>query len=478
MTYPTTATAVSRLLDGHRMGQERLRVLSASGQLGFGIVQESFERGLERKPHFIGCDMGSIDPGPFYLGSGQMAAPRDMVRRDLEMVLKAARQLDVPLIIGSAGTAGAKPHLEETLSLLKEVADANGLSFSVAIVLSDVPRNLLIKAIQHGRLKSLDESGASLNLPLPNEEKVMSAGHIVAQCGTHTLMKALAQKPDVLIAGRSCDTAIFAALPQMLGYDAALSLHMAKIIECTSLCCTPGGRDAILAELGEFDFILESMNPAAHATPASVAAHALYEQANPWIVEEPEGTLHLKQATYLALDSHRTQVSGAQFVPRLSPTLKVEGASHAGARAVLLAGVADPTMISIMPSALQEVSERVRKLVPGEWTMVPHLYGQGAVRELAQAKRSLHEIGLVVEFLAPHAAMAKTAAAVFKQNLLHFGFPGRLTTGGNLAFAFTPSEIDAYECYQFVLYHLLEGVSPEDVFRIELHQWNFDEVPA
>jgi len=25
---------------------------------------------------------------------------------------------------------------------------------------------------------------------------------------------------------------------------------------------------------------------------------------------------------------------------------------------------------------------------------------------------------------------------------------------------------------------LLEGVSPEDVFRIELHQWNFDEVPA
>jgi hypothetical protein len=84
----------------------------------------------------------------------------------------------------------------------------------------------------------------------------------------------------------------------------------------------------------------------------------------------------------------------------------------------------------------------------------------------------------VIEFLAPHAAMAKTAAAVFKQNLLHFGFAGRLTTGGNLAFAFTPSEIDANECYQFVLYHLLEGVSPEDVFGIELHQWNFDEAPA
>ena len=478
MTSTHKPTAVSHLLASHVPGQERLRVLSASGQLGFGIVQDSLARGLQRKPHFIGCDMGSIDPGPFYLGSGQMAAPKDMVLRDLELVLLAARQLNVPLIIGSAGTAGAKPQLAATLALLQEVAQKHGLSFSVATVCSDVPRQILIEAVQDGRLKSLDPDGVALPLPVPNPSQIELATHIVAQCGTHTFIEALTHQPDVLIAGRSCDTAIFAALPQMLGYDPALSLHMAKIIECTSLCCTPGGRDAILAELGQFDFILESMNPAAHATPASVAAHALYEQANPWIVEEPEGTLHLKQATYLALDSHRTQVSGAQFVPRLSPTLKVEGASHAGARAVLLAGVADPTMISIMPSALLEVSERVRKLVPGEWTMVPHLYGQGAVRQLAQAKRSLHEIGLVIEFLAPHAAMAKTAAAVFKQNLLHFGFPGRLTTGGNLAFAFTPSEIDACECYQFVLYHLLEGVSPEDVFRIELHQWNFDEVPA
>jgi hypothetical protein len=291
-------------------------------------------------------------------------------------------------------------------------------------------------------------------------------------------MAALAQKPDVLIAGRSCDTAIFAALPQMLGYDPALSLHMAKIIECTSLCCTPGGRDAILAELGESDFILESMNPKAHATPSSVAAHALYEQADPWLVEEPEGTLHLKHAKYVAIDAHRTQVSGSQFVTRLSPTLKVEGAVHTGARAVLLAGVADPRMIEMMPEALKVVCERVQKLVPGKWSMVPHLYGQGAVRALPQAHQSQHEIGLVIEFLAPTGSMAKTAASVFKQNLLHYGFSGRLTTGGNLAFAFTPSEIEANDCYQFMLYHLLEGVNPHEVFDIQMHAWNFEEVTA
>ena len=478
MSSAENPTAVSRLLASHVPGVERLRVLSASGQLGFGIVQESFERGLQRQPHFIGCDMGSIDPGPFYLGSGQMAAPKDMIRRDLEMVLLGARQLNVPLIIGSAGTAGAKPQLEATLDLLQEVAEAHGLSFSVATVASDVPRKILVQAAQEGRIKSLDTEGVSLPLPVPTETEIEAATNIVAQCGTHTFMSALAQKPDVLIAGRSCDTAIFAALPQMLGYAPALSLHMAKIIECTSLCCTPGGRDAILAELGLNDFMLESMNPNAHATPSSVAAHALYEQSDPWVVEEPEGTLHLKHAKYIAIDGHRTQVSGAQFVKRLSPTLKVEGALHTGARAVLLAGVADPRMIEMMPEALKVVCERVRKLVPGKWSMVPHLYGQGAVRPLPKAHLSQHEIGVVLEFLAPTGSLAKTAASVFKQNLLHYGFPGRLTTGGNLAFAFTPSEIEANDCYQFMLYHLLEGVNPQEVFDIQMHAWNFEEVVA
>ena len=69
--------ATQRLLHSHRAGGgEPLRVLAASGQLGFGIPEPALRRGLERQPHFIGCDMGSIDPGPYYLGSGTMAAPR------------------------------------------------------------------------------------------------------------------------------------------------------------------------------------------------------------------------------------------------------------------------------------------------------------------------------------------------------------------------------------------------------------------
>ena len=452
--------ATQRLLQNHRAGGEPLRVLAASGQLGYGIPVEAFARGMARQPHVIGADMGSIDPGPYYLGSGQMAAPLDMVRRDLRLVLDAALGAGVPLVIGSAGTAGARPHLEATAALLREVARELGRPMRLTTLATDVPAETVLRALGEGRLQPIGP------MPTPTEDEVRGCSHIVGQCGTETLAHALASDPDVLLCGRACDTAIFAAFPQLLGYPDGLSLHMAKIIECTSLCCRPGGRDAMLATLDMEGFTLESMNPASHATPASVAAHALYEQADPFEVEEPGGTLDLRAARYTALDEHRTRVCGARFTPRSRPTLKIEGAARLGARAVLIAGVADPTLIACLPDVLEAVTQTVRGLLPGDWQVVPHVYGQGAVRPLPPELRGRHEAGLVIEFIAPDAALARTAAAVFKQNLLHHGHRGRLTTAGNIAFAFTPSEIDAHESYRFVLYHVMAGADLQNLFHV------------
>jgi hypothetical protein len=316
--------AVNRLLQGHRIGAEPLRVLSASGQLGYGIPEAAFARGMARKPHFIGADMGSIDPGPYYLGSGEMAAPEAMVRRDLQLVLRAALEAGIPLVIGSAGTAGARPQLERVTALQLGIAREQGLAVRLATIASDVPADLVVQAQRSGRLAPIGPMAE------PSEDDIRACTHIVGQCGTETFARALATDPDVVLAGRACDTAIFAALPELLGYPAGLALHMAKIIECTSLCCRPGGRDAMLAELDQDGFTLESMNPDSHATPAAVAAHALYEQADPFEVDEPGGTLHLREARYEALDGHRTRVSGARFAPRAQPTLKIEGARRLG----------------------------------------------------------------------------------------------------------------------------------------------------
>jgi sugar phosphate isomerase/epimerase len=115
-------SASARVLDQLRgvRGGELCRVLGASGQLGYGVPTPAFDAGLERRPLLIGCDMGSIDIGPYYLGSGELATAPAATRRDLRKVLLGARRLDVPLVIGSAGSAGGKPHLDKTLAIIRE----------------------------------------------------------------------------------------------------------------------------------------------------------------------------------------------------------------------------------------------------------------------------------------------------------------------------------------------------------------------
>ena len=68
-------SATGRLINEFKSLPKRrpFRLLGASGQLGYGIPTPAFNAGLARKPDLIGCDMGSIDIGPYYLGSGNMA---------------------------------------------------------------------------------------------------------------------------------------------------------------------------------------------------------------------------------------------------------------------------------------------------------------------------------------------------------------------------------------------------------------------
>ena len=151
------------------------------------------------------------------------------------------------------------------------------------------------------------------DMPALTKQDVTGAAHIVGQMGMGPFRKALEADVDVIVAGRACDTAIFASLPALLGFPVGLAMHMAKIIECGSLCCVPGGRDPILAELDHDGFVLESMNPERRATPTSVAAHSLYEQSDPFTMQEPDGTLDLTHADYRAVDDRRTRVSGAAW---------------------------------------------------------------------------------------------------------------------------------------------------------------------
>lgn len=444
-------SAFARLAENWLGLDAPLRVLAASGQLGLGIPKAAFDTGIARRPHVIAADMGSIDPGPIYLGSGSMAASPSIVRRDLALVLQAARELDVPLLIGSAGTAGAAPHLAAVEELLRDVAAELGLSFRLATIAADMPREIVTEAASDGRFTPIG----------PIEADIEASTQIVGQMGQRPFAKALVEGADVILAGRACDTAPFAVVPVLLGYPKGPAVHMAKILECTSLCCEPGGRDAMLATLSGDGFSLESMNPARAATPLSVAAHALYEQSDPARVFEPEGHVDLTDARYEALDARRVHVSGAVWHHAALPSVKVEAARFTGHRVVMLAGVADPGFIAASDEILRGVGNVVADLIPqspeAPWTLSFRRYGIDGVMDWPTLPDTApREVFIYGECTAAEPETARAVAASARQQLLHWGFDGRLCTGGNLAFPVTPPELDAGPAYAFSLYHILQ----------------------
>ncbi|NNE89063.1 MAG: acyclic terpene utilization AtuA family protein, partial [Silicimonas sp.] len=289
--------------------------------------------------------------------------------------------------------------------------------------------------------------------------------------------KALEGGADVILAGRACDTAPFAVVPVLLGYPKGPAVHMAKILECTSLCCEPGGRDAMLATLTGDAFMLESMNPNRAATPTSVAAHALYEQAAPACVYEPEGHVDLSAARYEALDDRRVTLSGALWHEATTPSVKIEGARFLGHRVVMMAGVADPGVIANSEEILNGVKTVVADLVPPDpdapWHLSFRRYGiDGVLDWPIPPVADPREIFILGECIANDAETARAVASAARQHILHWGFEGRLCTGGNLAFPITPPELDAGPAYAFSLYHIMQLNSWEalDVlFPITIH---------
>ena len=124
----------------------------------------------------------------------------------------------------------------------------------------------------------------------------------------------------------------------------------------------------------------------------------------------------------------------------------------------MLAGNADINFIKQSKNIINKVEEVVREIIPfSEWSLNIRHYGIDGVTDWPEPPVNLpREIFLLCECIAENSEKAKLVLATFRQQLLHFGFPGRSATGGNLAFPITPPELDAGEAFTFSIYHLLE----------------------
>jgi len=448
---------------------DELRVVALNGMLGYGYELKSLAAAIAAKPHLIGCDAGSTDPGPYYLGSGKSLVRDDQIHRDLKPALTAAGRNNIPFVLGSAGFAGARPNLERTLDIVRRIAREEDLHFRLGIIRSDVQKITVSNALAAGDIEPMP--GA----PGLSREDVEHSTHIVGQIGTDPYIAAFEQGAQVVIAGRSCDTAIYAALPIARGYDAGLALHMAKIMECGAQCGIPlAPNDCLMGTIRKDHFLVKPLAEYRICTPESVAAHTMYEQGNPFLLYEPEGVVDIREAHFSQTDRQTVRVSGSRYTPAQRLKIKLEGARRIGSRAFTIAGARDRHVLANLDLIERTVSDAVRRNLSPQASEAGYqlhfrYYGRdGVLGELEPSSSGSAEVGILIEAIAPTQELASYVLSLARSSYLHCPFAGRKATAGNLAFPFSPSDFEGGDVYEFSVYHLMRVNDQNALFPVEM----------
>jgi len=445
----------------------RTVICSPCGILGYGFPAASFEAALREKPDFLVVDAGSTDAGPHKLGAGVGIVSRMATKKDLYLLLKAARDNAIPLIIGSAGGSGARTHTLWTLDIIDEILRELSWQPKQAVIWADIEKEFVLDQQRAGNISKM-----SSNVPDLTKDTLNKTNGVVAQMGAEPIIKALEAGAQIITCGRAYDPAPFAAVGILRGHDPALCYHLGKILECGALCAEPGSaKDCMIGVLEDSHFDVYPSNPSRRCNSVSVAAHTFYEKDHPYLLYGPGILLDLSECSFVELGQGRVRVSGSHLIPQ-PYTIKLEGAMPVAFRTFVIAGIRDPLLIECLPA----VEEEVRQSVGEYYSNIPkdayqinfYHYGQnGVMGELEPSTDLPHEIGLMFEVIAQSQDMANTICASLRSTLMHFGYPGRKSTAGNLAFPFAPSDIPFGPVYAFSVYHLMRVNDPCEQFSIE-----------
>jgi hypothetical protein len=246
---------------------------------------------------------------------------------------------------------------------------------------------------------------------------------IVGQMGIHPLMTALESGAQFILAGRSCDIALFASDMIRRGIDAGLAYHVGHVLECGALACDPGSpSDCLVAEVyDDGSAVFVAPNPARRCTAYSIAAHSLYEESHPQLQFYPEGILVMEKTQFFSRDGRTAGIRNSRFVRAGKPwpwSIKLEGSRRLGARKV--------SLIYIDPADLPSIPADVL------------VYGRNGV-QATPVDASQRELGIIIETASRTQEGAILLASLLTHYLIHSGYPGRKATAGNIAYPLSPN---------------------------------------
>ncbi|MDB5471809.1 MAG: hypothetical protein JWR84_3369 [Caulobacter sp.] len=437
-----------------------VKVLVPTGALGAGCPEDAFQRGVSLGPDALAVDAGSTDSGPYYLGAAVSKMTDAATKADLRQLMLARDKLNVPLIVGSCGTSGTNAGVDWMARLCEEIAVEEGLTATVALVYSEQTAAGLAPYLARGAIT-----------PLPpmddlTQGRLDECEHIVGLLGYEPLAAAIEAGADIVLAGRTTDTAVIAAVPLMRGLPAGASWHAAKTAECGGLCTVQTRRGGVMMTIDDEGFDVEPLAADNACTPFTISSHLLYENADPYRLTEPGVVLDAKGATYAALDDRSVRVTGSRA--ELKPyTMKLEGSGAAGFRTMVFTAVADPKImdrigdwLSRLEAFLREGIGKVLKVAPADYQLDLRPYGWNALDPRhAPTERPPLEVGLMVLVTAATQTRATEIAKYCNPYLLHF--PLNLDDPlPSFAFPFSPAEVALGAQYEFKLNHVVHLDDP------------------
>lgn len=393
------------------------RVVSACGLLGYGFPKESLTEALKGRIDAIISDAGSMDPGPYYLGTGTQYMEREAVKADFRHMVEAAQKINVPVILGSCGTAGGDRNVDLMLDVAKEVfAELGVRNAKVAVISAELDPEIIIKEFRAGALLP---TGLGPDL----SEEALSESTIVGQMGIHPLITALESGAQYVFAGRACDVVVFASDMVRRGIDAGLAYHVGHVLECGAIACDLGSpSDCLVAEIyDDGTAVFVAPNPDRRSTPYSIATHSLYEESHPQLQFYPEGILAMEKTEFHARDRRTIAIRNSQFVRSGKPwpwSIKLEGSHRIGARKVSL-GYVDPADLPKVPANML-------------------VYGRNGV-QTRPVETDERELGIIIETTGKTEEAAVLLASLLTHYLIHYGYPSRKATAGNIAYPLSPN---------------------------------------
>ena len=441
------------------------RICIPSGALGLGYDAVALERAIAANPDLIAIDGGSTDSGPSYLGRGVSKYARESTKIEWQGLIEARAKAGCPLVIGTAGTCGTDSTVDWLYEITLEILGDLGLSAKIARLYSEQDP----KHIAQTQLTPLSAA------PDVDGDTIRNCTHIVALAGAEQINAALATGADIIIAGRTTDTAIIAARPLAHGDHAGGAWHGAKIGECGALCATNPQSGVILVDFDDTGFTVTPMADGAHATPHTVSAHMLYENSDPFILYEPGGYLDVTHATYGALDDTSVRVTGSNWVPSDTYTVKIEGAQIIGYQTILMAILRDAHYVANAQNWCDDILAKFHAKVADRMALDPETYhaelriiGHNASLGALETKlNTASELGVMAILTAPDQTSANTLGKLMNPYLLHHPLT-KDEEVPTFAFPFSPAEIDRGAAYEFVLHHVMELSDPMDAFRLEV----------